>query len=77
MKGRGQVYSNEEHFTLPLLISNQILYHVFSINRNPNLIIFFLNFSEVNIYSFMTFFICNSISWMLFIPFILFLISTT
>jgi hypothetical protein len=29
MKGRGQVYSNEEHFAFPLLICNQILYHVF------------------------------------------------
>jgi hypothetical protein len=37
----------------------------------------FLNFSKINIYSFMTFFVCNSISWMLFIHLILFLISTT
>jgi hypothetical protein len=29
MKGWGQVCSNEEHFTFPLLICNQILYHVF------------------------------------------------
>jgi hypothetical protein len=29
MKGRGQVYSNEEQFAFPLLIYNQILYHVF------------------------------------------------
>jgi hypothetical protein len=37
----------------------------------------FLNFSKINIYSFMTFFVCNSFSWMLFIHLILFLISTT
>jgi hypothetical protein len=29
MKGRGQVYNNEEQFAFPLLISNKILYHVF------------------------------------------------
>jgi hypothetical protein len=29
MKGRGQVCSNEEQFAFPLLICNQILYHVF------------------------------------------------
>jgi hypothetical protein len=29
MKGRGQVCSNEEQFVFPLLICNQILYHVF------------------------------------------------
>jgi hypothetical protein len=28
-KGRGQVCSNEEQFVFPLLICNQILYHVF------------------------------------------------
>jgi hypothetical protein len=40
MKGRGQVYSNEEQFAFPLLICNQI----FSIIRNPNLMIFVSNF---------------------------------
>jgi hypothetical protein len=29
MKGQGQVCSNEEQFAFPLLICNQILYHVF------------------------------------------------
>jgi hypothetical protein len=29
MKRRGQIYSNEEQFAFPLLICNQILYHVF------------------------------------------------
>jgi hypothetical protein len=29
MKERGQVYSNEEQFAFPMLICNQILYHVF------------------------------------------------
>jgi hypothetical protein len=29
MKGRGQVCSNEEQFAFPLLICNQILYHIF------------------------------------------------
>jgi hypothetical protein len=29
MKGRGQVHSNEEQFAFPLLICNQILYHIF------------------------------------------------
>jgi hypothetical protein len=29
MKGRGQVYPNEEHFAFPLLIYNKILYRVF------------------------------------------------
>jgi hypothetical protein len=29
MKGRGQVCSNEEQLAFPLLICNQILYHVF------------------------------------------------
>jgi hypothetical protein len=28
MKGRGQVCSNEEQFAFPLLIRNQIVYHV-------------------------------------------------
>jgi hypothetical protein len=37
----------------------------------------FLIFSKINIYSFATFFVCNSISWMLLIHLILFLISTT
>jgi hypothetical protein len=44
MKGRGQVYSNEEQFAFPLLICNQILYHIFSVNRNPNLMIFVSEF---------------------------------
>jgi hypothetical protein len=34
MKGRGQVYWNEEQFAFPLLICNQILYHVFL--RHPS-----------------------------------------
>jgi hypothetical protein len=29
IKGRGQVFSNEEQFDFPLLICNPILYHVF------------------------------------------------
>jgi hypothetical protein len=29
MKGQGQVYLNEKQFAFPLLICNQILYHVF------------------------------------------------
>jgi hypothetical protein len=29
VKGRGKIYLNEEQFDFPLLISNQILYHVF------------------------------------------------
>jgi hypothetical protein len=29
MKVRVQVYSNEEQFAFPLLIYNQILYHIF------------------------------------------------
>jgi hypothetical protein len=29
MKGCGQVCSNEEQFAFPLLICNQILYHIF------------------------------------------------
>jgi hypothetical protein len=29
MKGQGQVYSNEEQFAFPFLISNQILDHLF------------------------------------------------
>jgi hypothetical protein len=56
MTGWGQVCSNEEQFVFPLLICNQILYHSFSVNYNPNLMIFFLNFSRINIYSFITFF---------------------
>jgi hypothetical protein len=44
MKGWGQVCSNEEQFAFPLLICNQILYHVFSVNRNPNLMIFVSEF---------------------------------
>jgi hypothetical protein len=37
----------------------------------------FMIIYKISIYSFMTFFVCNSISWMLFIHLILFLISTT
>jgi hypothetical protein len=44
MKGWGQICSNEEQIAFPLLICNQILYHVFSVNRNPNLMIFVSDF---------------------------------
>jgi hypothetical protein len=37
-------HSSLEQFAFPLLICNQILYHVFSVNRNPNLMIFVSEF---------------------------------
>jgi hypothetical protein len=47
----GQFYSNEEQFPFLLLICNQMLQQVFLRFFSPNLILCFLIFSKITIYS--------------------------
>jgi hypothetical protein len=44
MKGRGQVCSNEEQFSFPLLIAIKLCITFFSVNSSPNLMIFVSEF---------------------------------